>query len=494
MAPKKKVIKDSVALTISRVAIFGINFAKNVVLAKLLNPAGFGVLNIINLVLNYNKFAQLGLRQAAMREAPLEIGKKEERTAEELKSVAFTFNLIFSFAASVFLMVLSFLYRHDAQLMLAYFVSGIVFSLTTIYALYEANAMIYDNFVFISKARFLESTIKFVIVLFATLFFGLKGTLVSIAVASVMVIFYCASRMKLKFNPKLSLAILGRLSKVGLPLFIGGVVWSFLLTADRLLIVSHIDKVGKEQYGLYSFAVVILTIFYVISSDTGSVIYRHSLGIYGRTQDAKRLYPVISKPSRFVGYMCPFIVGQIFILTTPVISYVLPKYIGAIPIIHVLSVAFFLLMLGVYHTTLMTTLDRQRLHLYIRSFFLALLLGSIIMLIRHDCSIFYISIAKMTVWGMYSLFIIVFTCKFIVSNKRQLFSYLTELFMPASLTALFLLCLSSVAVNRFVLSFIFILAYIPIILIANKRLNLSSILKEFSDKPRVGPLTESEGV
>ena len=116
------------------------------------------------------------------------------------------------------------------------------------------------------------------------------------------------------------------------------------------------------------------------------------------------------------------------------------------------------------------------------------------MVIRRGYSVFYISIAKMTVWGMYSLFIVVFTCKFIVSNKRQLLGYLAELFLPAVVTLLLIFCLALINVNRLVISFLFLVAYVPIILVANKRLNLASIVKEFSDRDRTETLAESEGI
>ena len=477
---KNKIVKDSANMTFSRIIIFAIGFVKIFILARILNPAGFGVLNAVNLIINYAKFSQLGFRAAALREVPLESGRGNKDTVLNLKNVAFSVSLLFSLIVSLLLIIIALKYQNDGNMKLAYLTSGIILFLITVYSLYETESMINNNFLFVSRIRIVDTIARAVMVLLATFAFGVKGALASMIAAGIFIIFYCRSKIKLNFSISFRKDMILRLGKVGIPIFLGGIVWTFFLTGDSLLIVSHIDVIGKAQYGLYSFAIALLTIFYTIASDTSVIIYRHSLSVYSKSNDATSLFPLISKPSLFVGYICPFLIGQIVILADPAISYLFPKYTGAILIVKIMSFAFFFMMLSIYHVVLLVTLNMQNLQLYVRSTFLFLLTASVLFLIKSGHGIVYISFAKLVLWFTHCLFIIIFTNIYITKNWRQNLKYLIELFIPLCFVLLIVFITSVMKLNFFVASFLFTIVYIPFLVMANKKLGLLSAIKDFA--------------
>jgi len=475
VSKKTKIISDSMALSSVRVIVMASGFVKNIILAKLFVPASYGLLNFVFLILSYNNYAGAGLKAAAMREVPYFIGKRNDEEALAIQNVTITANMLLSITASVIILVTALLGNFDHDMRLTLVVAAVLFSLYTQYTFYEMKATFLKDFKLISRLRLLDVVLKFFIVIIASFLAGIRGAILSLLLIQLIVLFYASKKIHLQFMPNLDKARLVSLGRLGIPLFLGGLAWTMFLTLDGLMIMKFL---GRASFGYYSLATLFLSFFYGLTSDTGTIVYRHSQEHYGKTDESFSLRRFIEEPTRLVAFCFPMVIGVIIFFIDLPTRHILPKYMPSAAVIKVLIFAYFFVFLSIFHGSLFTTLNKQIFHFFLRLFFIIILVLIDLFMIKKGFGIQGVALGTTISWVAYSVSTFFLTAKYIIRETESRLTYILKMLWPVLYASLLILiCLF---IGRHLAGYyrdllpgsIFVACYMPIVLYINKKTNI----------------------
>jgi len=111
--------------------------------------------------------------------------------------------------------------------------------------------------------------------------------------------------------------------KIGFPLIIIGIGFTFFITLDRIIIVKLYDI---KQLGYYSLAIISYVFIIQIPAAINQVIYPKLNLIYGETNNSEHLAEIAIAPSMILSIVMPLFIGM-FIFILPILTKkFLPEY------------------------------------------------------------------------------------------------------------------------------------------------------------------------
>jgi O-antigen/teichoic acid export membrane protein len=131
----------------------------------------------------------------------------------------------------------------------------------------------------------------------------------------------------LSVKPKFDFTILKEINKVGLPIFIVGIIFSLWSTIQNTFVLKF---GGAEQFGLFQLALMVETSLGVVVFSVSQVVYPKMAFEYGKGKDIKDLLQVSFKPILFIFIL---LVPSIFlgwILLPYAVNWLLPKYVNGV--------------------------------------------------------------------------------------------------------------------------------------------------------------------
>jgi len=338
--------KDMIKLTgvMSFAIIIGKVFSipSAIITAKLLGPSLFGVLAILNLIIQYAGYTHMGLLQSLSRDVPIAYGKGDKREAKLIKDTVYTGFTILSAFAVLALWIL--------------FISGVTFKgvldfpvLILISLILIANRVISflksyikaeGKFMIIGRLNLIIKFFTPILNIPAVILFRLKGVLFALLLTEAISVAYCLIRLKKpKFHFRLKIRKTLQLLKTGSLIFINKISDGIFWSVDLMILTA---MMSTSYVGLYSIAMSVMGVVLPFSQAINMTVYRKMMVDGGKFGVASKKHFRKYTEGLFACHLLfnSLALGFSILIYTVIIKTILIKYIDSLPIIIILGFGY----------------------------------------------------------------------------------------------------------------------------------------------------------
>lgn len=348
---KRKIAVDGIKLLSSSLITKIISGGVGILIAKVLGPADFGLLRIINFVPSLAKYADIGFGSVYGREIPhirtVGGGKEAE---QRVADTAFSANIVWGAVLAVIVFLVSFCFS-TPFVRFGLWISALSLFMAQLNRLYAVKCSVNKLFSIIAAVAVVGSLIR-ALVIVTTVYWG-RGYSVLFATlfAAVAATGYYSHKISLSFSFTPNKEEFFRLLKIAIPLTSGTAAGGLFQWAEYILIIS---LYGSAELGIYAFAIFILDSFQLILNSLMRAGKVHLYEALARSS-SEEIFPLMKKVILTVSYTLAPIIGFCCLIVPPVINYLMPEYNGLSPLLPWLGTAFFLTGISMLPSTAMNS-------------------------------------------------------------------------------------------------------------------------------------------
>lgn len=312
---------------------------RGLIVKRILGPQATGLYVLMQLLLGYVQFFNLGAPTAAGRELPYRHGKREYQLEDRIRSTLFASAFIESGLAAV-LFYVYLLLAYDTGSATFWILAPVpVFAL--IIKLITAFIICLESlhqFIFISRIYAITAICDFFIKITAAYFWGLPGIMVGFGLVLLINLILCVGVLYRKplfrFKPKLHRRQFRSLLKLGIPLEIAAYGEKIYHTLDSLVVTLWL---GTTALANYSIGTALFIQLAELPTKVSNVLIPKLMENFGRSNDLHCLQRDIFR----------FLIGNLLVGIPPVcaigffggewlIRTLLPEFKQAIPVLQIL--------------------------------------------------------------------------------------------------------------------------------------------------------------
>jgi O-antigen/teichoic acid export membrane protein len=419
-------------------------------LARVLNPADYGVWIFILLISAYAPILNLGTLETLVKKVPFFQGKGDTRSIRETEGGAFSFSLfigaLFLVAAALAPLALGGETLHrfvlPAQLML------LSVSFTSVSSFWFFRMQARQGFDMVSAITTGRAAVVLVLQIALSYRFGLVGAVAGYLLSEVVVFgaaFWLDRRTNQPVLPRVGLRLYGNLIRTGLPITI--VWWTFMIqtTVDRIVSMAML---GEAPTGYYGIGMSIAAMFLLLPDAINQVLYPHINETYGRTKDRRKLAALVVDPARIIALALPLF-ACLSMLTLPLVfTVIVPRYMPGLATAQILIVSALYAALTKGGTNLLISIDRQWSVLGNIAACIAINLCGNVVLVRLGLGIEGIAISTAVASSVFAVTIWLLVFRAIGYRARESVGAATALFGPALLFTIVTIAYRVVMRNR----------------------------------------------
>ena len=331
---KHRISRTHGVYVVGQLGLVGSTFIFNVFVARLLGPVEMGVWQTAILVATYGMMLMFGTLNGMGREIPYLRGGQDDDGVSESISSAFAFLT----ATTGLLVAVALLAEISgaAPLWLILGVGLLIARLANGFSMILLRSL--QDFTRLGLHQGSTGGVLLLGIVWVGQHPSLQRVLVAMATALLIVILLAIPHIHLT---RVSLARLRRLTSVGLPIMLAGVLFGLLTTVDRFLILGFL---GTEWLGLYTPAITALGILTIAPGLVSNLMYPKLAHEFGRSEDVGKLMPFVKRMLQ-LNVAITLATALIFLISfyTVIIPFILPAYVdGRQPMSIVLVSALFL--------------------------------------------------------------------------------------------------------------------------------------------------------
>jgi len=327
-SPERPSIGRSTILLVGATAVSSaLAVFRNFYVARYLLPASFGAWSLVNTLLYYAGYADVGVNAGLILEAPRLIGQGAIAESGRVQRQAFTATLMIGGGAALLVAAatwLSWLGAAEARPYVRIVALAIVVLALMNY--YNVIARIRDMFGLISVSVIVMAVTASAGVVAASL--AARGLGVG-SVALVTTAGYAAAALTLAlfartapaWPPDWSLAL--RLVKIGLPVSLLPIGFTLFLSLDRWIVAVLMPG---ADLGYYGFGALLGMFLYMIPSTLSVVLFTRQIERFGTTNDPRSLEPLVIPPIQLSGFLMAFLAGGVVLSLPVLVQDLLPQY------------------------------------------------------------------------------------------------------------------------------------------------------------------------
>lgn len=302
-----------------------VRIISGILVARFVLPEMLGTFNGIGIIIGYLPILQLGVMNGLNRELPYCFGKGDIEKAKGYASVAQFWELALSLMAFTLLTLIAIYYLFQAQYL--YAAGFFSYGLSSIYHYYGQN---YLQILFRTNHDFNKLSNISLIIAFASLITVVlvwKWQFYGLCIRSIVLVaveMYFLWKWKPLFVlPAWDFQMIKEIVRVGMPIFIVGIVFAIWTTLQNTLVLK---MGGAEQYGLFSLALMVGSSVGIFASSIEQVLYPKMSFEYGTGKGINDLLKLSYKP---ILYTFLFLIPSIiigWIILPFFVDWLLPKY------------------------------------------------------------------------------------------------------------------------------------------------------------------------
>lgn len=346
MSDKKlTIIKDASFFSIATVVTQLISMVSAILMRRFLGPAQVGIWALVQMVLTYAEYSNLGVSSGITREIPYYQGKGDSSKVESLKNTAFYFSILTSTLVSGAVFVYAILMRSSLQEGLFWgllLCSGLVM-LQRLNGLLIATMRAFKQFSLASHQMIWSAVVNAALVAVLSHHFKLYGFMWAMILSFLFNITYIFFGSNLRFHFSLKIGEVKGLISYGFPLMLLAFFGTLFETIDKIIITKFL---GLEKLGLYSIALMTATYLSSLPNAVGIVMIPNIHEKYGQTGDKRDLRGFTDKSDEVFSGIMPVLIGLAWFIAPAALEILLPKFMDGVPALQWLSLSVFFLAVG----------------------------------------------------------------------------------------------------------------------------------------------------
>lgn len=336
----RNLLRDTSVSVSSAGAAAVLSALQMIVVARILGPTQFGILQVYRLIITYSSFSNLGTLWSMVREIAYHRGRGNATRIAMIKSNTLVMNVG---ASAVLGMVVFgwffFMPVADRDSMLEVAVLGAIVTAQCLYMFSRHYFTSTKQFAWRSILVILFPLANIVFVCVLGIPYGLKGVLYAMLLAYGISILYGALKKAFTIKYVLDKSVSFDLIRAGIPIFGNGLLATLLASVDRLMIIKYLPV---EQLGYYGIATMVKTFLENLYRTLFMVVFPRLTEKYGETDELEAIKSYVWNPLVVSAYLSPLFFGSLIILLPVVIKYLLPKFVpGLLAAQLVIASAFF---------------------------------------------------------------------------------------------------------------------------------------------------------
>jgi len=340
----KQGFKDTLALLFSNIGSQIISLIRGLYVARILGPADFGLLSSLLLINKLNKFGDLGFNAVVSREVPYLEGKGEFEKIRLTKNNAYSSEIIFAIGLLIIGVITSVLIE-DKRIMIAIILASLGLFFGKIAKISSTEIIVEKNFINLAQVHLFIQIVVSIFVISTVHILGIFSSLIFTVVGSILTIIIFQYLIEYKYTFNINKKEFFRQLKLGIPLTLTTLFYGTYRYSERLLILSFL---GTFSLGLYAIATRVMDTILGLFQIRGKILkiqVSQKLGA-GEYADAHKIlvrntiFPILAAIAilpflwALIDYGFPLFLGE--------------KYIEAIGIVKLLSIASVVRLLGTF--------------------------------------------------------------------------------------------------------------------------------------------------
>ncbi len=396
-------VGEFLVFAFSTILLQASRFGVNIYCADLLGPEIWSLWLILNLGLAYIGIFHLGLINAMNREVPYSRGMEDEEQVRLIESVTLGVVLISAgVVGSVLLLGSTILASDTLRGPLSNLALLLAVSLFSIYL--QTSLKANSRFYRMSWQQLVFAGLLPLFVIPMSRGSGLPGFIGGQAIAVAAVAVGMAVIWKFNLRPRFDRRETLRLMRIGLPILGVGILYVLLTTADRLVIISLLDRIKLGYYGL---AIMVVGIIGLIPMLVAQQSYPRMAEIWGRTgQVSDVMIWVRRQVVMSAGITIP-VVALVLLAATPFVTRFLPDYVPGIRAMKIIAIGPLFLALASGFGNLLNVLNRQTWYLVIQGCALLLNVTLNVILVKAGLGISGVAIGTTITYALYGTVLVI---------------------------------------------------------------------------------------
>ena len=480
MIQKHRIIRDTFLYSSASYIAIIVGFFVSVFSKRWLGVSGAGYWAILTVVLTYGMYVGMGIKRGFLREFSQSIGANEIEKTKVMKDATFSYLIIASLAGAVVIWLLSFFLFTDPLLKTGVKIIAFLVIVTHLYNLILTILRATKQISILSKVVILNTLFIAVFALPGAYFFSVNGFAAGTLLATTLS-FYFAKRwgnISLSFN--LDWIQIQSLIKIGFAMVLAGLLFRTFLSIDKIMIGKML---GIKQLGIYTIGIMAVQQINSLPRFFNIVIFPHIQEKYGVTKNVMDIKGMILKPTYFISRLMPILLGIIIFLIQPIVLYALPQFKDGLGVMKILVFGCFFMAVNEMSSTLIFTIDKQRMLIPIYGAMVAACIGLNYLFITLGWGI--TGVAVGTSISYFLFFLVVFT--FAAYHIMEWISILKLHFEIIAFFLYFLVNilwidavvnLSNSALTSFLKIVCFLLISMPILISVQRRERIFSLVYE----------------
>ncbi|MFA5158927.1 MAG: oligosaccharide flippase family protein [Candidatus Omnitrophota bacterium] len=317
-----------------------VSVAGALIIRYFLGPLQTGVWSLVQVILSYIDYVNLGATYAIPIEIPFKRAQGKIEETEKMKNVMFSFSFLTSMLFSIGLFVYACIRRSQIPRELFY---GLLIA-TGLVILQQLNNVLisflraYKNFKLAGKQMALSSVVNFILVAILSSTFRLYGFMWAMVLSFVFNIVYILYHENFRFRWTLNTKVLMGLIQYGFPLMMLTLAGTVLLTIDKMMIAKYL---GLEALGLYSIAMMTAGFICSVPNSIGVVLLPNVSEKYAEGENVRDLRGYLKKSNHVFSILMPILIGLGWFVVPFVVNLILPKFEGGIVALKYLALSTF---------------------------------------------------------------------------------------------------------------------------------------------------------
>ncbi len=326
---KTSIAKDTFIFTLASLVSQTVAFGLAIYIRNTLGPEAMGLWALLQVVLSYISYTNLGIMNAVCREVPVLRGRgvaEEEITA--MKNLGYTYLSLVSFVTCAGVTVAAFLLR--ARISEAFFWGLLVIALMTLFERnvgYRVQILYTDKkFQLVSRFRVYSSLVNAALVMALCWRFGLYGFYLAVLFSFVFDICYLKIKARTVFGWSWQPRRIAGLLTFGVPLVALSFATTFFSSIDKVSIGKFL---GLRELGVYTLALMAGRYVFLLPNMFQVVLLPSTMEKFGQTSEAARIKHA-TLPGRIMILYFALCLGVIWIAAPLGCKILLPKYVGGL--------------------------------------------------------------------------------------------------------------------------------------------------------------------
>lgn len=307
-----------------------LRMAGGILQAKFVLPEVLGLFNGIGLVLGYAPFLQLGILNGLNRELPYFIGKGDRARVNELAAAAQAWAIAVSAVVSTTLLaVAGWHLLRGAMWEAAGWATNAVMAFILFYSTtyLQTTYRTAHDFARLAMVNVVQNAVALVLVVLVAVlsFYGMCLRAIISGAAGMALLYWWRP---VRVGPKWNLGHLKHLLVIGAPIFGVGQLYAWWSVVDPTLVLLCTGTYGM---GLYAMVMVAGSTVELLPSAVSQIVYPRMAEHFGRTHRLADLLRMSVKPTAITAAAMVPTIALAWILVEPVVQWILPKYVEAVP-------------------------------------------------------------------------------------------------------------------------------------------------------------------